>query len=213
MKDNNNTNQPNENGLNNEQQVEKTQAMGDTAAREHTEMIEPAQPMGNTPVSGQGQSTGYIPVGNHNQAMGDTQAADQTHSTGNTSAANEASGTYEEAPRVASSTHPLPPIMDGNSTYYHETIKEKKGRNKKKSSGGFGKFIAGLTIVSLVGGGSLGAGYAFTAPLAQKLYNDKMGIEVQDTTVGGDNGNGASYAQSTGYVAPLYTNNSIADIA
>lgn len=125
---------------------------------------------------------------------------------------NGQAGSYTEEPRVASSTNPLPPIMDENNTYYHETIKEKKAPRKKKSSGGFGKFVAGLTIVSLVGGASLGAGYAFTAPLAKQLYTDKYGMEFSDSSTNGGNNN-SSFAQSTGYVAPVYVNNSIADIA
>lgn len=125
---------------------------------------------------------------------------------------NGQAGSYTEEPKVASSTNPLPPIMDENNTYYHETIKEKKAPRKKKSSGGFGKFVAGLTIVSLVGGASLGAGYAFTAPLAKQLYTDKYGMEFSDSSTNGGNNN-SSFAQSTGYVAPVYVNNSIADIA
>lgn len=120
-----------------------------------------------------------------------------------------------DEPRVASSTNPLPPIMDSNNTYYSETIKDKKSKKQgnKKPVGGFGKFVAGLTIVSLVGGVALGAGYAFTAPLANKLYNEKYGVSLTDGTKGGKNSSTSPYAQSTGYVAPVYVNNSIADIA
>lgn len=120
-----------------------------------------------------------------------------------------------DEPKVASSTNPLPPIMDdNNTTYYNETIKDKKSKKQNgKKAGGFGKFVAGLTIVSLVGGGALGAGYAFTAPLANKLYNEKYGVSLTDGTKGGEDNNTSPYAQSTGYVAPVYVNNSIADIA
>lgn len=106
---------------------------------------------------------------------------------------------------------PLPPYIEPNGTYYHETIKDqKRGRQagKKQGPGGFGKFVAGLVIVSMVGGISLGAGYAFTAPLANKLYEDKYGISNQEGVK-----EVTPYAQSAGYVAPLSSNNSIADIA
>ena len=100
---------------------------------------------------------------------------------------------------------PLPPNMGTNNTYYHETIKD-----KKRGPGGFGKFIAGLLVVSLVGGSALGAGYAFTAPLANKLYQDKYGIATKGNN---EKTSTTPYAQSTGYVTPLSVNNSIADIA
>lgn len=104
----------------------------------------------------------------------------------------------------------LPPYIEPNGTYYHETIKERKhsGKDrKKKGPGGFGKFVAGLVIVSLVGGVSLGAGYAFIQPLANRLYEEKYGS--------GDAGGSqvTPYAESVGYVEPLSVNNSIADIA
>lgn len=109
---------------------------------------------------------------------------------------------------------PLPPYMGENNTYYHETIKDQKRsskKDKKHGPGGFGKFVAGLLVVSIAGGVSLGAGYAFTAPLANKLYEDKYGITP---TVPENNGDSStSYAQATGYVTPLSVNNSIADIA
>ncbi|MEG0579852.1 MAG: trypsin-like peptidase domain-containing protein, partial [Niameybacter sp.] len=111
---------------------------------------------------------------------------------------------------------PLPPNMGPNPTYYNETIKDKKRdkENKKKSvsgPGGFGRFVAALLIVSVVGGTSLGAGIAFTTPLANKLYEDKYGIVEEKTDKNQEDD--AEYAQATSYVAPLSHNNSIADIA
>ncbi|MBU3811105.1 MAG: trypsin-like peptidase domain-containing protein [Candidatus Niameybacter stercoravium] len=124
----------------------------------------------------------------------------------------EATYTNETAQPRSNKDIPLPPYIEPNGTYYHETIKEKKRgskANKKQGPGGFGKFAAGLVIVSMVGGVSLGAGYAFTAPLANKLYEDKYGI----TREVAEKDEVTPYAQSTGYVAPLSVNNSIADIA
>lgn len=127
---------------------------------------------------------------------------------------NQEEATYakETAQPRANKDIPLPPYIEPNGTYYHETIKEKKRgskASKKQGSGGFGKFAAGLVIVSMVGGVSLGAGYAFTAPLANKLYEDKYGI----TREVAEKNEVTPYAQSTGYVTPLSVNNSIADIA
>ncbi|MDU6360529.1 MAG: trypsin-like peptidase domain-containing protein [Clostridiales bacterium] len=127
---------------------------------------------------------------------------------------NQEEATYakETAQPRANKDIPLPPYIEPNGTYYHETIKEKKRgskASKKQGPGGFGKFAAGLVIVSMVGGVSLGAGYAFTAPLANKLYEDKYGI----TREVAEKDEVTPYAQSTGYVTPLSVNNSIADIA
>lgn len=127
---------------------------------------------------------------------------------------NQEEATYakETAQPRANKDIPLPPYIEPNGTYYHETIKEKKRgskASKKQGPGGFGKFAAGLVIVSMVGGVSLGAGYAFTAPLANKLYEDKYGI----TREVAEKNEVTPYAQSTGYVTPLSVNNSIADIA
>lgn len=127
---------------------------------------------------------------------------------------NQEEATYakETAQPRANKDIPLPPYIEPNGTYYHETIKEKKRgskASKKQGPGGFGKFAAGLVIVSMVGGVSLGAGYAFTAPLANKLYEDKYGITKEVA----EENEVTPYAQSTGYVTPLSANNSIADIA
>ena len=127
---------------------------------------------------------------------------------------NQEEATYakETAQPRANKDIPLPPYIEPNGTYYHETIKEKKRgskASKKQGPGGFGKFVAGLVIVSMVGGVSLGAGYAFTAPLANKLYEDKYGITKEVA----EKNEVTPYAQSTGYVTPLSVNNSIADIA
>lgn len=127
---------------------------------------------------------------------------------------NQEEATYakETAQPRANKDIPLPPYIEPNGTYYHETIKEKKRgskASKKQGPGGFGKFAAGLVIVSMVGGVSLGAGYAFTAPLANKLYEDKYGITKEVA----EKNEVTPYAQSTGYVTPLSANNSIADIA
>lgn len=127
---------------------------------------------------------------------------------------NQEEATYakETAQPRANKDIPLPPYIEPNGTYYHETIKEKKRgskASKKQGPGGFGKFAAGLVIVSMVGGVSLGVGYAFTAPLANKLYEDKYGI----TREVAEKNEVTPYAQSTGYVTPLSVNNSIADIA
>lgn len=82
-----------------------------------------------------------------------------------------------------------------NTSYYYETIKEKPEK-KSKNKGGIGKFVAGLLIVSVVGGASVGAGFAFTAPYANALYVEKMGYSTQDKeakTAGGQ------YTQQVSY--------------
>ncbi|MFQ9698334.1 MAG: hypothetical protein ACLRY5_16015, partial [Zhenhengia sp.] len=73
---------------------------------------------------------------------------------------NQEEATYakETAQPRANKDIPLPPYIEPNGTYYHETIKEKKRgskASKKQGPGGFGKFAAGLVIVSMVGGVSL----------------------------------------------------------
>lgn len=114
--------------------------------------------------------------------------------------------TDQNTDKIPNKDIPLPPNMGSNNTYYHETIKD-----KKRGPGGLGKFVAGLLVISLVGGGALGAGYAFTAPLANKFYQDKYGMTTNNG--GSDQTSSTPYAQSTGYVTPLSVNNSIADIA
>ncbi|MEG0905193.1 MAG: trypsin-like peptidase domain-containing protein [Cellulosilyticaceae bacterium] len=89
------------------------------------------------------------------------------------------------------------------SSYYHETIKTKQSKRSKHS---FSKFIAGLLIISIVGGASIGTGFAVANPLVEKFIGggapeEEKSIEATDI----------AYIPS--YVAPLTTNNSIADIA
>lgn len=86
------------------------------------------------------------------------------------------------------------------NTYYHETIKTKSSKRSNKS---FAKFIAGVLIVSVVGGSSIGAGFALATPLVENFINSGEEPAVTDT----------NKAYSPSYVAPLTANNSIADIA
>lgn len=87
-----------------------------------------------------------------------------------------------------------------------------KANEDKKKKGSFGKFVVGLVIVSLVGGGSIGASFAFLSPYANDYYttNHRAGgslntdEKVQVTENPLDNGT---------RVLPLVSNNSIADIA
>lgn len=85
----------------------------------------------------------------------------------------------------------------GKATFYRETIKQKKGTSLKK-------IIAVCLIVSLVGGGSIGAGFAVT----QHLFKDKTVASnpfSSDTTSSG-NGN---YIQTSSSQKSTDSNTSI----
>lgn len=94
-------------------------------------------------------------------------------------------------------TH-IPTFSDVGTTnmYYQETIKSNKPKKKKS----FTKFIIGTIIISLVGGGSIGASFA----VVNSLLTENSGTATQEELP-------KTYTPS--YVAPLTTNNSIADIA
>ena len=85
-----------------------------------------------------------------------------------------------------------------NHSYYHETIKPQSPPKNKS----FTKFIIGILIVSIVGGASIGAGFAIATPLVNQLGTKSVDDEIEKTS-----------EISTSYVQPINVNNSIADIA
>ncbi|MDF2596876.1 MAG: serine protease Do [Clostridia bacterium] len=80
---------------------------------------------------------------------------------------------------------------------------------KKKSS--FGRFIAGLVVVSVVGGISVGGSLAFLAPYANAYYRTSNGSS--NTLDSGTDTQLSGSGSEVNRVLPLATNNSIADIA
>lgn len=89
--------------------------------------------------------------------------------------------------------------------YYGEPIAD-----EKKKKGSFKKLLAGLTVVSLVGGVAIGASFAFISPYANEYYrttHPNASRSVQDANI-------TPYAsQDVARAMPLVTNNSIAGIA
>ena len=84
---------------------------------------------------------------------------------------------------------------------------------QKKNKSSFTKFIAGLAVVSLVGGSAIGGSFAFIAPYAEDYYsaaheNNNTSSSGQDIQLGV-----STAANNSSRVLPLATNNSIADIA
>ncbi|MGL4800180.1 MAG: S1C family serine protease [Cellulosilyticaceae bacterium] len=103
---------------------------------------------------------------------------------------------YKEA--TPSRDTPMAPYVEESTSYYQETIKEEdktESVKKEKKKGGLGKFVAGLLVVSMVGGASVGAGFALTAPYAQQLYKEKMGIKEEPKSNGGVYTQPVSYKQ------------------
>lgn len=78
----------------------------------------------------------------------------------------------------------------------------------QKKKGSLGKFVLGLVIVSLVGGGSIGAGFAFVSPYAKAYYYGNNSFGGTQNSAIAENG-----VDQANRVLPLTTNNSIADIA
>lgn len=69
-------------------------------------------------------------------------------------------------------------IDEPKREFYHETIKDYEPQKPKKTS--WAKFIVGIIIISIVGGGSIGAAYSFVAPLVSKLqYNNQANNEQE----------------------------------
>lgn len=84
--------------------------------------------------------------------------------------------------------------------YYVETIKSQKG------NGGFKKFVVGMVVASLVGGGSIGASFAVASSL---LDEKKVANELQEQAETKAVTNETSKYQ----VMPVVANGSIGDIA
>lgn len=89
-----------------------------------------------------------------------------------------------------------------NVEYSYIRPEPKKGKNKSII-----KFVTGLVIISLVGGISIGASFAFLSPYASAYY-EKNNLKNDNLTTDSSTNN-----EQLGHVQPLTTNNSIADIA
>lgn len=110
--------------------------------------------------------------------------------------------------QISPDNQQIPPYRYESPAYKNQESQSPKVKKK----GSFGKLIAGLVVVSLVGGVSIGASFAFISPYANDYYNA--------THKGNDSYNNGQDAQLAGNVSegsnrvlPLATNNSIADIA
>lgn len=102
-------------------------------------------------------------------------------------------------------------VIPPTSNYYHETIKE----HDKKKKGGWSKFLVGVMVASLVGGTSIGAGFAITAPYANALYERNTGNSLPGATTAETVGNQVAdtNAQQVSYVPSYNGTNPIPDIA
>lgn len=88
--------------------------------------------------------------------------------------------------------------------YYHETIKNKPRENR----GSLKKFVAGLLIISIVGGGSIGVGFALAAPFVKGLTQGGLAIPKEAIDIQKTEG-----IPELASVQPITTNGTIADIA
>ncbi|MHC1747706.1 MAG: S1C family serine protease [Cellulosilyticaceae bacterium] len=91
-----------------------------------------------------------------------------------------------------------------HEAYYSETIKDKKKGNNGKGS--FTRFIAGILIISIIGGASIGVGFAAASPYFGNVVKNGDGIPKPDPA------NIDSIAKN-GAVIPINSQNSIPDIA
>lgn len=57
--------------------------------------------------------------------------------------------------------------------YYYETIKEEPEIKPKRTS--WVKFIVGILLVSVIGGGTIGATFSFIQPFAQQIIGSRLG--------------------------------------
>lgn len=67
--------------------------------------------------------------------------------------------------------HVEEPIYEPKQEFYYERIKEEAEPKPKKSS--WMRFIAGILIISIVGGGAIGASYSLIQPFANQLLAGK----------------------------------------
>ncbi|MDF2593705.1 MAG: serine protease Do [Clostridia bacterium] len=104
--------------------------------------------------------------------------------------------------------HQAPPYRYEAPIYNHQQAQNIQPKKK----GSFGKLIAGLVVVSLVGGISIGASFAFISPYANDYYNSTH-KNSSSLSSGGDTQITESSGGGGSRVLPLATNNSIADIA
>lgn len=65
-------------------------------------------------------------------------------------------------------------IHEPRREYYYETIKDIEPRRKKSS---WKRFLAGVVVASIVGGGAIGASFSFLQPIAKEFIERRLGIE------------------------------------
>ncbi len=70
------------------------------------------------------------------------------------------------------------PDDEPKQEFYHERIKDNNKSQPKRSS--WLRFVAGLLIISIVGGGAIGAGFSFAQPLANQIMAGKDLQDQQD---------------------------------
>lgn len=69
------------------------------------------------------------------------------------------------------------PLNENKETFYHETVKNEGKKHKVKNSS-FNRIIAACLVVSIAGGGSIGAGYS----IMQNILQNKTSITSEETT-------------------------------
>ena len=69
------------------------------------------------------------------------------------------------------------PLNENKETFYHETVKN-EGKKRKIRSNSFNRLIAACLVVSIAGGGSIGAGYS----IMQNMLQNKTSVTSEETT-------------------------------
>ncbi len=83
-----------------------------------------------------------------------------------------------EEEKLQSETNPIneETLNEKKETFYHETVKN-EGKKRKAKSNSFNRLIAACLVVSIAGGGSIGAGYS----IMQNILQNKSGITSNET--------------------------------
>ncbi|WP_069998093.1 S1C family serine protease [Cellulosilyticum sp. I15G10I2] len=120
---------------------------------------------------------------------------------------------YDANPMAYKEQIPSPPYQEPSYSQQIPVYRsDEHASQPQKKKGSFGKFITGLVVVSLVGGLSIGASFAFLSPYANDYYNTnhKNNGLINNGQDGQLTGN---ILEGANRVLPLTTNNSITDIA
>lgn len=113
---------------------------------------------------------------------------------------------HEEVDKEIHEETPHKIYEDVNENTISRETMEVPVRAKKKTS--FGKFVAGLVIVSVIGGASIGTSFALVSPYAKDRYANKN-VDNIENNIGLD----LVPNNDVNKVLPITTNNSIIDIA